>query len=114
MKFFYLFLGIFFPFLSRAWSLREEMYPNNDTIGVDEEWTFALNEVFIYIKDFIFILLWVIAVGTFLYFWFRLIISRWNEEEFSKALMGFVYAIVGLSIIPLALWVVKIVSSLDF
>lgn len=97
--------------------LQSDMLPvkwNKTVVATSNTWETPLNNVFKFIKDFLFDILWIIAVWVFLYFWFKLIAARWNPEEFKKVLMGFVYAIVWLAIIPLAWWAVKLVSSLSF
>lgn len=99
---------------TRAMDLQRDMLPNNNTVWVNAEWTWVLNQIFVYVKNFMFAVLWLIAIWMFLYFWFKLISARWNEEEFKKALMWFVYAIIWLAIIPLAWWVVRLIVSLDF
>jgi hypothetical protein len=40
--------------------------------------------------------------------------ARWNPEEFKKALMSFVYAVIGIFIVAVSRAVVKLVSSLNF
>ncbi len=113
-KIIFVFCAYFFSLSAYAGDLRDKMLPNNNTVWVDAEWTWVLNQIFIYVKNFLFAILWLIAIGVFLYFWFKLISSRGNEEEFKKALMWFVYAIIWLAIIPLAWWVVRLISSLNF
>ncbi len=112
-NFLFTFIWILLSFHANA-SLKDSMLPNNNTVWVDDDWTYALNQVFIYIKNFLFSILWLVAVWVFLYFWFKLITAKWNEEDFKKALMWFVYAIIWLAIIPLAWWAVKIIASLKF
>lgn len=115
-KFFAIFLWILWgtPLLSFAGSLKDQMIPDQKNIWVNDTWTDTLLQVLTYGKDVIFYLLWIIAIGVFLYFWFRLITSRGNEEDFKKALMWFVYAVIWLSIIPLAWWAVKLIATLKF
>jgi hypothetical protein len=112
-KLLFIFLWIILSFYAKA-SLKDSMLPNGNTVWVDDDWTHALNQVFIYVKNFLFSILWLVAVWVFLYFWFKLITAKWNEEEFKKALMWFVYAIIWLAIIPLAWWAVKIIGTLKF
>lgn len=114
MKKIFFILISYFSFSPTYASLKESMLPNSNTVWVDRDGTNALNQVFIYVKDFLFAILGLIAVGVFLYFWFKLISARGNEEEFKKALMWFVYAIVWLAIIPLAWWAVRLITSLNF
>lgn len=99
---------------AHAWDLKYDMLPNSNTAGIASEWTGALTEVLVYAKDFLFSILAIVSIAVFIYFWFKLVTARWNEEEFKKALMWFLYAIIWLAIIPLAWWVVKIVSTLKF
>ena len=113
-KMIFTFWLFFLSFQVYAWDLRESMLPNSNTVWVGGDGTNALNQIFIYIKDFLFAILWLIAIGVFLYFWFKLISSRGNEEDFKKALMWFVYAVIGLAIIPLAWGAVRLIVSLDF
>lgn len=104
----------FYIFIANA-SLKDDMLPETTkTVWVDWEWTWAITQVLVYIKDFLFSILWLVAIWVFLYFWFKLIIARWNEEDFKKALMWFLYAVIWLAIIPLAWWAVKIISTLKF
>ena len=113
-KILYIILWNLFVLSVKANSLKDAMLPNNNTIWVTWEWLSPLTQVIIYIKDFMFYILWIIAVWVFLYFGFKLTIARWDEEEFKKTLLWFVYAIVWLAIIPLAWWAVKIVTTLKF
>jgi len=85
---------------------------NNLNLSWDEKT--PLNQIFTFIKDQIFFFLIFISIWVFLYFWFKLITSRWNPEEFKKFQTWFIYAILWLTVIPLALWIVKLVSSLNF
>lgn len=113
-KIFYIFLWLLFTLQTYAGDLKNSMIPTSDNVWVDEEWTWVLNQVLKAVKGFMFAILGLIAVGVFLYFWFKLISARGNEEEFKKALMWFVYAIIWLAIIPLAWWAVRLVASLNF
>ncbi len=101
---------------SLAWWLKDSMLPTtNNQIWVNtNSWTWAINNILIFIKDFIFTILWIIVVGVFLYFWFKLITARWNPEEMKNTLVAFVYAIVWLAIIPLAYALVKIITTYKF
>lgn len=95
-------------------SLRDEMLPNDNTVWLDRDGVWVLSQILIYVKDFLFSILGIVAIWVFLYFWFQLVISRWNEEEFKKTLMWFIYAIIWLAIIPVAWGAVKIISTLKF
>ena len=108
-----------FSITSFAWDLKGQMLwtireQSEDWVWVSWFDTNPLDDVLKFITDSIFVLLWIIWVWVFLYFGFKLISARWNQEEMKKVLIGFVYAVVGLAIIPLALFVVRLVSSLNF
>lgn len=107
-------ISYFSIFIANAGSLKDDMIPNSNNIWVSWEWTWVISQILIYTKDFLFSILGIIAIWVFLYFWFKLTIARWNEEEFKKALMWFMYAVIWLAIIPLAWWAVKIISTLKF
>ena len=106
-------LSSFYIIITNA-SLKDSMMLDENSIWIDWDWVWVINIILIYVKDLLFYILWFVAVAVFLYFWFKLISSRWNEEEFKKTLMWFIYAIVWLAIIPLSYWLVKLVVSLRF
>ncbi len=74
----------------------------------------VLTTLFGYVRDFIFDLVWIAAIGVFLYFGFKMISAQWNPEELKKVMIWFLYAVIWLAIIPLSWALVKLVSSLDF
>ena len=88
--------------------------PENTATSDQPEWKEFLFSIFEYIKDSIFWLLALTAISVFLFIWAKLVIARWNPEEFKKALMQFIYAIVWLAIVALSWAAVKLVSSLNF
>jgi heme O synthase-like polyprenyltransferase len=95
------------------------MLPNTNTImgnSADIKWrgTNSLFPVLTEVKTIIFSLLALIAVAVFIYLWFKLVSAQWKPDEFKKAMMGFVYAVIWLAIIPLAWALVKLISSLQF
>lgn len=110
-------LIIFSTNISFAW-LQEDMLPTKVTDTIIEtskqNADSPLNPIFWFVKDSIFALLWIFAVWVFLYFWIKLISARWNPEEFKKVQQWFINAVIWLAIIPLALWLVKLISSLQF
>jgi len=69
--------------------------------------------LFTFAKDSIFALLWLVVVAVFIFIWARLVVARWNPEEFKKALLQFVYAVVWLFIVSIAYLAVQLVSSLS-
>lgn len=54
-----------------------------------------------------------IAVWVFLFVGIKLAMARWNPEEFKKAWMQFLYAIIGIFAVSFAWITVKLVSSLS-
>jgi hypothetical protein len=65
-------------------------------------------------KDSIFWLLALVSIAVFIFIWAKLIMAKWNPEEFKKALMQFIYAVIWLAVIALSWGLVKLVSSLNF
>ncbi len=96
-----------------AISLKDGMLPSTSLAWVDWDWKNPLINLFSYAKSFIFSILELVVIWTFLYLWFVLITSKWKPDDFKKALMWLVYAIVWLAIIPIAYAAVKIISSLN-
>ncbi len=100
-------------------NIQNDMLPNTNTImgnSADIKWsgTNSLFPVLTELKTIIFSLLALIAVAVFIYLWFKLVSAQWKPDEFKKAMMGFVYAVIWLAIIPLAWALVKLISSLQF
>jgi len=74
----------------------------DDTIGIIK-----------YFMDFIFWVSVVLFTWVFIFIWWKLIISRWNEEEFKKAMMWFLYAIWWAALLPASYAIIKIITWLD-
>lgn len=66
-----------------------------------------------WIRDSIDLLLPITAIGVFLFVGIRLGIARWNPEEFKKAWMQFIYAIVGIFVVSFAWAAVKLVAGIN-
>ncbi len=81
-----------------------------DMLNTSEDGTWLLDYVFASLRDIIFGLLMFIAIAVFLYIGARLVIARWNAEEFSKALKSFIYAAIGIFVIVFAWAAVRLVS----
>ena len=79
-----------------------------------EDWFNMLDSIFWFIKDKLFWFLMILSIWAFLYVWARLIIARWNPEEFKKAMLHFVYIVIWLFVITAAWALVKLVSWLNF
>lgn len=58
-------------------------------------------------------LLPLVAIWVFLFVGIKLAIARWNPEEFKKAWMQFVYAVIGIFAVSFAWVTVKLVSGLS-
>lgn len=78
---------------------------------LDGQW--YLDFVLEFTRDTVFALLALIAIGMFLYIWGRLVVARWNPEEFKKAMLSFVYAAVGIVVVAFAWAIVKLVAGID-
>ena len=79
----------------------------------EDDWLNVLQSIFIWIKDSLTSLVLLIAVWAFLFIWIRLGIARWNPEEFKKAVMQLVYAVIWIFVISLAWWIVVLVAWLN-
>ncbi len=64
-----------------------------------------LDQIFEFVRDSIFKVLMLLAIGVFIFIGARLVIARGNPEEFKKALQSFVYAVVGIFVVAAA-WVI--------
>ena len=90
-----------------------DLDPENKTI-IDEQWYQWLETIFWFIRDTIFSLILVACLWVFLYTWTKLIIARWNQEEFKKALIAFVYTVVWITVTSLAWVLIKFASWMEF
>lgn len=82
-----------------------------DAAGATWEW--FLDMLLGFIRDSIFTLLVLIAIGMFLFIGGRLVMARWNPEEFKKAMKSLVYAVIGILFVSLAWAVVRLISGID-
>lgn len=108
-----LLLGINFVLAWVQNTTRDAIIWNDNTLWLSTWWTWWLNQVFDRLTWFIFSILWIVWVGVFLYFGYKLLMARWNQEEMKKVLMGFAYAVIWLAIIPMAYVLVSLISSLN-
>lgn len=109
--------------IKKSWTsntnIQNDMIPSTNTIMGDSadikwKWTNVLMPILTEFKTMIFWLLALIAVAVFIYLGYKLVVAQWKPDEFKKAMMGFVYAVVWLAIIPLAWALIKLISSLQF
>ena len=100
--------------------LRSQIVPNAETIsikGVDPSWNswlWVIWGIVVYIKNSIFWLLSVIAIGMFIYTGFRLVKAEWNPEEMSKVWKTLIHVIVWLFIVAASWAIVAMVSGTKF
>jgi len=95
--------------------LEQQMSPQNTENVIrasqwDEE---AIDGTLWFIRDSMFDLLLLIAVGVFLFIWGRLLIARWNPEEFKKAMISLVHAWIGLFVVAAAYALVTFIAWID-
>jgi len=64
-------------------------------------------------RDSIFAVMALLAIGMFLFIGGRLVVARWNPEEFKKALQSFIYAAVWIFLVAFAYAIVRLVAGLD-
>lgn len=112
----------FYCFVTFAWdanSIKGAIMPeiiewviNNSEQNIVSDNT-LLDKILKFVSESIFKLIWIIATGVFIFIWARLVIAKWNPEEFKKAIMSFIYAIAWLFIITASWWVVKLVSTIN-
>lgn len=94
---------------------KSDIIPTSATaINATEDGSGLLDAVLLYIKDSIFALMALIAIGMFLYIWAKLVVARWNPEEFKKALMAFLYAVIGIFIVAFSWAAVRLIAGLNF
>lgn len=79
----------------------------------DDNWFFQLSLLLWWIKNWLTNIIILIAVWVFLFIGSRLAIARWNPEEFKKAMMQMVYAIVWIFIVSIAWALVALVAGIN-
>lgn len=123
-KYFYIFIALFSGFISRSlWGVeslsKEELQsgitPSNTEwiIRATASWEEPIDAILMFVRDTMFGLLLLIAVWVFLFLGGRLLIARWNPEEFKKALIGLVYAWVWLFIVAFAYAAVRFIAWIN-
>lgn len=120
MKYFFLFFIFVFLLFQRVWALalsQEDIIPR-DTDGsfstlTSATWLWVLDVFLAFIKDSIFWLLALIFISIMIYVGVKLFIARGNEEEYSKALWTFMYAVIGMIIVLLSYAAVRLIVWLS-
>jgi len=82
---------------------------NNPWAGLTTIQTFL-----IFIREFLFNILWIIAVGALIYVGYLFVTARGKPDEFKKAWMHVIYIIVWILLVSAAWWIVSLVAWIDF
>ena len=111
----YTFIFLNFILISTIFAdIKDDMIPVANTIISNATWDGWLMAIFSYMKETIFYLLMIISVWAFLFVGFKLVMAKWNPEEFKKAFLNFVYIVVGIALVSLAYVLVSLVSGIKF
>lgn len=78
-----------------------------------ESWLGSLSSFFSWLKSEMMAVVAVVSVAIFIYIWIKFATARWNPEEFKKAWMHFIYAVLWIFLVFMSLWIVTLVSNLD-
>lgn len=115
--------SIFFLLNSKVFAseYKDSMLPTSETpkwvttnLLSGENWDKQVDNLSSWVVESIEWLLPLVAIGVFLFVGIKLAIAKWNPEEFKKAWMQFVYAIIGIFAVSFAWVTVKLVSGLSF
>jgi len=116
-------LGNFYSLIASAKTsnnyLIENMAPEWDSIIVVDkiptDWSGLsfLDWILKILRDTTFWVLPTVAILVFLFIWMKLFLARWDQEEFKKSLMWFIYAAIGLTIVPMAWWIIYLITTLN-
>lgn len=77
-------------------------------------WTWFFDNILTFVRDSIFWILWLVAIGMFLYVGFSLVKAQWNPEDLKKAFMTLIHVIIGLFIVALSWALIKMISWFTF
>lgn len=89
-------------------------YENNFVeINDSTNWVNVVTDILSWFKDQIFSLIMILSIWVFIFVWIKLATAKWNPEEFKKAWMQFIYAIIWIFFVFMAWWLVKLVSTLS-
>lgn len=120
----------FFYFISSfILSINIVFWAKNDTIKdwlQEQDWLIVnvlsnnwwdsslLDYILTYIKNSLTWLLTITIIWVFLYLWIKLVLARWNPEEFKKVMSHFVYVAIWIFTVYFAYAAVKLVSWINF
>lgn len=76
-------------------------------------WLTTIETFLIFIRNFLFNILWIVAVGAFIYVWYLFVTARGKPDEFKKAWTHVIYIIVGILLVSAAWWIVSLVAWID-
>lgn len=97
-------------------SMKEKLLniTQNDVVkNSSSDWLTSLQSIIVWIKDTLVGFLLIIAVAVFLYIWIKISFARWNPEEFKKAWMHLVYAVIWIFIVSIAWAAVTLIAWLN-
>ncbi len=95
--------------------LKNSMIPENSSsvVNTSATWEDLVDFILAFIRDSIFWLLALIAIGMFIYIGAKLIMARGNQEEFTKALKSLAYAAVGIILVSFAWVIVRLIAGIQ-
>ena len=79
----------------------------------DDNWLLSLWALFAWLKTELMAIVSVVAIAIFIYIGIKMATARWNPEEFKKAWLHFVYAIIWIFVVFMAYWAVTLISNLN-
>ena len=113
------FLSFLFCTYVFAWNAGSDKIENwildwvwRDTVVSNTTWKEWIVKLFAYTKTTIFDILALLVIGTFLFIGYKILMARGKPEEFKKAFLMLVYAILGLLFISLSWVIVVFISGL--
>ncbi|MCD5380443.1 hypothetical protein LR004_00815 [Candidatus Gracilibacteria bacterium] len=111
-------LGIFALGVNAAGFDASHIIPTKDSGTISDvdfsKDTNLLDKLLTFVKDSIFGILALVAIGMFLYVGFSLVKAQGNPEELKKAFMTLIHVIIGLFIVAISWAVITMASSITF
>lgn len=110
------FIALFSSKISFATSIKDKLLEDTSWNIWNVSWTSTssiLWWLFAWFKTEIFSVIMVISIAVFIFIGIKFATSRWNPEEFKKAWLHMIYAVIWIFFVFMAWWLVKIVSSLS-